>query len=497
MVLTGGIIVDGHGRRFTDEGRGGVHVANALGWSDDPTGAWVIVDEEHWTSRNDSGDPVPANPGLPERGASIFRAGDIRALAVEIGLDADTLAETFATYNAAAAAGRAAELPVLRSQHARPLGGDLLALPAIPGITFTMGGVSIDAAARVLDVDGEPIPGLHAAGGTAAGPTAGYIGGLATALVFGYIAGTTIGPGSSADVARPSPSTIRVVRVLTLLGDHPDQPLNLSEISRRLDLNRATAHSMLAILTECGYLVREPTTKAFRLGPALIPIAAAGLRPLRDVFVAIHAEMEDLSEQVDARCVVMTPISGRIVIVDAVGKAFPPVVQVGRGAVFAAPYAIALVAWAAEDEVARWLSAETLTDQERETYRERMRVVRDRGFSVATPGTRKELEKAAEELLAQAESPEVESALHQLMVEIARESNELLEIVTDRTYRLRAIAAPVFDAEGKTIAAVSLTGLPELTGRQVRDYGYRLSIAMDRVTKRIGGRAPEPDALTG
>ena len=193
MVLTGGIIVDGHGRRFTDEGRGGVHVANALGWSDDPTGAWVIVDEEHWTSRTDSGDPVPANPGLPERGASIIRAGDIRALAVEIGLDADTLGETFATYNAAAAAGRAAELPVLRSQHARPLGGALLALPAIPGITFTMGGVSIDAAARVLDADGEPIPGLHAAGGTAAGPTAGYIGGLATALVFGYIAGTTIG----------------------------------------------------------------------------------------------------------------------------------------------------------------------------------------------------------------------------------------------------------------------------------------------------------------
>ena len=298
-------------------------------------------------------------------------------------------------------------------------------------------------------------------------------------------------------MARPSPSTIRVVRVLTLLGDDPDQPLNLSEISRRLDLNRATVHSMLAILTQSGYLVREPTTKAFRLGPALIPIAAAGLRPLRDVFVAIHAELEDLSEQVDARCVVMTPISGRIVIVDAVGRAFPPVAQVGRGAVFAAPYAIALVAWAAEDEVARWLSAETLTDQERETYRERMRVVRDRGFSVATPGTRKELEKAAEELLAQAESPEVERALHQLMVEIARESNELLEIVTDRTYRLRAIAAPVFDAEGGTIAAVSLTGLPELTGRQVRDYGYTLSIAMDRVTKRIGGRAPDArDRLT-
>jgi fumarate reductase flavoprotein subunit len=193
MVLTAGIIVDAHGRRFTDEGRGGIHVANALGWSDDPTGAWVIIDEEYWTRRDDSGDPVPTNPGLPERGARIVRASGIRALAAEIGLDPDTLADTLETYNAAAAAGRTGELPILRSQHGRPLRGELLAFPAVPGITFTMGGVSIDTAARVLNLDGEPIPGLHAAGGTAAGPTAGYIGGLATALVFGYIAGTTMG----------------------------------------------------------------------------------------------------------------------------------------------------------------------------------------------------------------------------------------------------------------------------------------------------------------
>jgi DNA-binding IclR family transcriptional regulator len=298
--------------------------------------------------------------------------------------------------------------------------------------------------------------------------------------------------GTSADVARPSPSTIRPMRVLTLLGDYPDQALSLSEISHQLDLNKATVHSILAILTESGYVVREPTTKAYSLGPALIRIAGAGLRPMRDVLVAIHREMESLSEQIPARCTAMTAIGGRIVIVDAVGTAYPPIVKVGRGAVFAAPYAITLVAWAPEHEVARWLSGETLTDQERETYRERMRVVRDRGFSVATGGTRrKELEKAADELLAKAESAEVESALHQLMAEIARESNEVLEIVAERTYRLRAIAAPVFDANGKTIVAVSLSGLPELSGRQVRDYGYTLSVAMDRVTKQIGGRAPD------
>jgi succinate dehydrogenase/fumarate reductase flavoprotein subunit len=95
----------------------------------------------------------------------------------------------------AAAAGRTGELPVLRSRNALVLDGELLAFPVVAGITFTMGGVSIDAKARVLDADATPIPGLLAAGGAAAGPTAGYIGGLATALIFGYIAGTTLAAG--------------------------------------------------------------------------------------------------------------------------------------------------------------------------------------------------------------------------------------------------------------------------------------------------------------
>jgi succinate dehydrogenase/fumarate reductase flavoprotein subunit len=44
---------------------------------------------------------------------------------------------------------------------------------------------------RVVDGDSRAIPGLHAAGPCAAGPTVGYFGGLATALVCGFVAGET------------------------------------------------------------------------------------------------------------------------------------------------------------------------------------------------------------------------------------------------------------------------------------------------------------------
>jgi fumarate reductase flavoprotein subunit len=133
---------------------------------------------------------------LIERGARIIQAADTRALADATGIDAAGLTATLDSYNAAAADGKTSELPVLRSNGAVVLDGDLFAFPATASITFTMGGISIDADARVLDHSGSTVPGLFAAGGAAAGPTAGYIGGLATALIFGYIAGTALGANS-------------------------------------------------------------------------------------------------------------------------------------------------------------------------------------------------------------------------------------------------------------------------------------------------------------
>ena len=61
------------------------------------------------------------------------------------------------------------------------------------GLTYTMGGIAIDAGTQVLDRDGAVMPGLYAAGactgGLEGGPMAGYLGGLCKALSLGYIAG--------------------------------------------------------------------------------------------------------------------------------------------------------------------------------------------------------------------------------------------------------------------------------------------------------------------
>jgi tricarballylate dehydrogenase len=62
------------------------------------------------------------------------------------------------------------------------------------GITFTFGGLRIDGAARVLDTDLEPIPGLYAAGELVGGLFYfNYPGGtgLMSGAVFGRLAGAS------------------------------------------------------------------------------------------------------------------------------------------------------------------------------------------------------------------------------------------------------------------------------------------------------------------
>jgi len=74
-------------------------------------------------------------------------------------------------------------------------------VPILAGSVGTKGGPLTDAQARVLRWDGEPVPGLHAAGNAMAaaiGPGTISPGAtIGSALTWGWIAGTTAAEGAS------------------------------------------------------------------------------------------------------------------------------------------------------------------------------------------------------------------------------------------------------------------------------------------------------------
>ena len=195
-----GVLVNREGARFTDEAAGPVdagyeRVARAV--LEQPEGlAWAVFDAglddaPHWrvTVRSDR-EPL--------------EAPTVERLAGAAGLDPAALSAALAAYNAACPEDASAFRPdgpdglatrglrPPKSNWARPLlRPPFRAWPVICANCFTFGGLRIDANGRAIDLDGDPIPGLYAAGETAGLYYGDYTG--ATSVMRGAVFGRRAG----------------------------------------------------------------------------------------------------------------------------------------------------------------------------------------------------------------------------------------------------------------------------------------------------------------
>ena len=203
FLAAAGMLVDADARRFVDESKAGVFMANAMARHGDGV-ATVIFDDTTW---NDAGRVFfcPPNPNLVEAGGTLHKADTLEELARLAGLPAQRLVETARERNEALARGELSsgldERGALKYQAVHLGKPPYYAAPACACITHTTGGLRVDECARVLREDLGAIPHLYAAGSTAGGleggPQTGYVGGLIKALVFGVLASESIARGES------------------------------------------------------------------------------------------------------------------------------------------------------------------------------------------------------------------------------------------------------------------------------------------------------------
>ncbi len=195
------IVVNREGRRFLDEG------ADFRNYTYAKYGAEILKQPGALAYQlfDAKTAPLLRQDEYCAPGVSRFEATTIRDLARAIGVDPAALARTVEEYNAAITPDefnpaikdgkRTIGLTPPKSNWALPLDTPpFLAFAVTCGITFTFGGVRIDADARVLDRAGRPVPGLHAAGELVGGLFYhNYPGGsgLASGMVFGRRAGAT------------------------------------------------------------------------------------------------------------------------------------------------------------------------------------------------------------------------------------------------------------------------------------------------------------------
>ena len=113
-IAAAGIVIDADGRRFADEGLGGIYLSNIVARLPDPLGATIIFDQAIWDGPPGRGYAQSPNPLLLEAGGTLHRAGTIAELAGLIGIAPQRLQDLVRAYNAAIDAGTLHMLSPLR-----------------------------------------------------------------------------------------------------------------------------------------------------------------------------------------------------------------------------------------------------------------------------------------------------------------------------------------------------------------------------------------------
>jgi DNA-binding IclR family transcriptional regulator len=282
-------------------------------------------------------------------------------------------------------------------------------------------------------------------------------------------------------VARPAPAVDRTVAVLNHLATHPTRQFTLSELARELELNKATAHGMLATLADAGYVTRDPEAKTYGLGPALIALGNAALTSTPAARLA-QPHMALLSREFDLECVASAAIADEIVILARAGTPRPLGINVepGQRLPLAPPLGTVFVAWSDAEAIDRWLShvGPEQSEAELARHRQALATVRERGYSVALGGE-------GQQRLVQA----LQDAGHEPPGSRRGEEYALVELAGDSRYRINHIGAPVFGPRGEVILALFLIGFRgQIAAEEVPRYADRLCEAAGQVTLRLQGR---------
>jgi tricarballylate dehydrogenase len=193
-----GIVVNANGARFLDEG------ADLRSYTYAKYGREILRQPQRVAFQIFDNKVEPLlREQYRARDATVVSADTIEDLAEELMLDPEVLAATVADYNMSCGeepfdpsvldGKRTTRLTPPKSNWANPISEPpFLGYPVTTAITFTFGGVRIDAYGAVTGIDGRPVRGLYAAGELVGGMFYGnYPGGsaLMSAASFGRLSG--------------------------------------------------------------------------------------------------------------------------------------------------------------------------------------------------------------------------------------------------------------------------------------------------------------------
>lgn len=235
-----------------------------------------------------------------------------------------------------------------------------------------------------------------------------------------------------------SNSVEKVLKILMAFTPH-NQAMGTIEISRRLGFHRTTVSRILQTLKREGFVQQDPHTKKFLLGSSAIALGRAVNQSLKSNLIPIAKPHIDSLRDALESTIVLEVFSGNVTLTAYVAEGPPPLRLIGNvGDIVpnhAAASAKAILAFSSPETRARLVkeaempsfTPNTITDPD-ELLRD-LDKIKDKGFSV---------------------------------------DNE------ETGLGVRAVGAPIFNHEGRPVAAIVVTGPSKKISGRVDSKEVRL-----------------------
>ncbi len=298
-----------------------------------------------------------------------------------------------------------------------------------------------------------------------------------------------------------SQPTARALAILDLLMANPHQAFGLTEMTRRLNLNKATCHAILTTMATYGFLVQHPKTKAYRLGPSII---AAGNAAFVQFPVLEYARpaLESMEGDLDVGFAVTGRSKSHLVLLALYGKASHLIdnFQLGLRLPNIAPIGACFTAWSPAKHLQAWLTAaHEARGEYNEKLDQRLRMsvigIRARGYEVVLKTC---AEAALHEDLKRIQNAwnlaELEEVTENYQRALCEEQVHLDRIDPRGRYEVSAISVPVFAR--KQLPALCFTAgsfTKPVTGADIETIAERMRAAASEVAEVAKAHAPYED----
>ncbi len=298
-----------------------------------------------------------------------------------------------------------------------------------------------------------------------------------------------------------SKPTARALAILDLLTANPDQSFGLTEMTRKLGLNKATCHAILTTMASYGFLVQDPKKKTYRLGPSIVAAGNAAFAQF-PVLEYARPELEQLTAELSIGCGAAGRSGPHIVLLAHYGKSdpFQSPFQLGLRLPNEAPLGASFIAWSPARQLEAWLEkAQTPGAPFDERLDQSLRIsviaIRARGFEVTLRTQAEErLIKSLGEIEGSWDLTALETITRRYQRELLAEHYMLDRIEPRARYSVNNIAVPVFGADGKPELMFSTGSIEgDLLGSEILDIAAQLKAAAERAS----AAASRPRRRTG